>query len=116
MKKDTHPKYQEVLFVDTSTGAKFIVGTTLRPKETEMHEGKKYPVCRVPVSSSSHPFFTGAKQFIDSEGRIDKFRKRYSTARKEAMKKGSQQEEPHKDRKQDAKQTAVKKTVKKKKS
>ncbi len=78
MKKQGHPPYQEVLFVDSSTGFKFICGTTLQPKEKEKFEGKEYPVFRVPVSSASHPFFTGSKQLIDSEGRVDKFKKRYS--------------------------------------
>lgn len=78
MKKEGHPPYQDVLFVDSSTGFKFVCGSTLQPKEKEMFEGKEYPVCRLPVSSASHPFFTGSKQFIDSEGRVDKFVKRYA--------------------------------------
>ncbi|HEY2810796.1 MAG TPA: type B 50S ribosomal protein L31 [Rhabdochlamydiaceae bacterium] len=86
MKKEGHPSYQEVLFVDSATGYKFVCGSTLQPKEKEMFEGKEYPVYRVPVSSASHPFFTGSKQFIDSEGRVDKFVKRYAKVieRKEA--------------------------------
>lgn len=79
MKKDKHPQYQDVLFVDSSTGHKFVCGTTLQPKETEVHEGTEYPVYRVPVSSASHPFFTGSQQFVDSEGRVDKFMKRYKS-------------------------------------
>ncbi|MCH9609010.1 MAG: 50S ribosomal protein L31 type B [Chlamydiales bacterium] len=77
MKHDKHPPYQDVLFVDTSTGAKFVIGSTLQPKETEVYEGVEYPVYPVTVSSASHPFFTGSEKFIDSEGRIDKFLKRY---------------------------------------
>ena len=87
MKKDKHPNYQEVLFVDSSTGDKFLVGTTLQPKEKEAYQGKEYPVYRVPVSSASHPFFTGSQQFVDSEGRVDKFMRRYG---------------PQKDKKQEA--------------
>ena len=78
MKKETHPDYQEVLFVDSSTNAKFLCRSTLKSKETETYEGKEYPVCRVSVSSDSHPFYTGSNQFIDTEGRVDKFRKRYA--------------------------------------
>ena len=78
MKKQGHPPYQEILFVDSSTGFKFICGSTLQPKEKEMFEGKEYPVYRAPVSSASHPFFTGSTQLIDSEGRVDKFKKRYA--------------------------------------
>ncbi len=78
MKKEGHPPYQDVLFVDSSTGFKFVCGSTMKPKEKENFEGKEYPVCRLPVSSASHPFFTGSKQFTDSEGRVDKFVKRYA--------------------------------------
>src|SRR6476469_4353393 len=78
MKKNIHPPYQEVLFVDNSTGYKFVCGSTLQPKTKEMFEGKEYPVYYVTVSSSSHPFFTGSKQFVDQEGRVDKFFKRYA--------------------------------------
>lgn len=77
MKKDKHPPYQDVLFVDSSNGQSFVIGTTLQPKEKQMYEGRELPVYRVPISSASHPFFTGSKQFIDSEGRVDKFTKRY---------------------------------------
>jgi len=77
MKKKGHPPYQDVLFIDTATGTKFVCGTTLQPNATEMYEGKKYPVYYVPTSSASHPFFTGSQQFVDSEGRVSKFQKRY---------------------------------------
>ena len=84
MKKQGHPPYQEVLFVDSSTGHKFIIGSTLQPKEKEMFEGKEYPLCRLPISSHSHPFFNKSKsQFIDTEGRMDRFTKRYANKRQE---------------------------------
>jgi large subunit ribosomal protein L31 len=79
MKKNTHPEYQEVVFEDSSTGHRFICGSTLRSKETVMFEGKEYPLCRLSVSSSSHPYFTGTKGFVDAEGRVDKFKKRYAS-------------------------------------
>ena len=102
MKKKTHPQYQEVLFIDSSTGDKFLLGTTLQPEETGEFEGKTYPVYRVPVSSASHPFFTGSKQFIDTEGRVDKFSKKYARKKQETLKekeKQSQIKEPKKKRK-----------------
>lgn len=77
MKKDKHPKYQDVLFVDSSTGFKFVCGSTLQPEERQTHEGKEYPVQRVSISSASHPFFTGSKKLVDSQGRVDNFNKRY---------------------------------------
>lgn len=107
MKKQGHPPYQEVLFVDSSTGFRFVCGSTLQPKEKEVFEGKEYPVYRVPVSSASHPFFTGSTQFIDSEGRVDKFVKRYA---KIAEKK---EEENAKEEEKAAKKTVEKKAKKK---
>lgn len=80
MKRNTHPEYQDVVFEDSSTGKRFICGTTLKTKETTTFEGKEYPLCRVSVSSSSHPFFTGSKALVDAEGRVDKFKKRYAAA------------------------------------
>jgi len=98
MKKKGHPAYQEILFVDSATGHKFICGSTLQPKEKETFEGKEYPVYRVAVSSASHPFFTGSKQFIDSEGRVDKFVKRYAKVaeKKEAEDKKKEEEKQKK--------------------
>lgn len=82
MKKQGHPPYQDVLFVDSSTGFKFVAGSTLQPKEREVFEGVEYPVLKVSVSSSSHPFYTNSGQFVDTEGRVDKFKKKYETAAK----------------------------------
>ena len=77
MKDDIHPPYQKVLYIDSSTGKQFLIGSTAQPKETQTYEGKTYPVVRVPTSSASHPFFTKNKQFVDTEGRVDKFLKKY---------------------------------------
>lgn len=99
MKKKTHPPYQEVLFVDSSTGATYLIGSTLQPKEKENFEGKEYPACRIPISSSSHPFFTKSKQFIDSEGRVDKFTKKYQRKTEEVKKSRDKQEEAKKAKK-----------------
>lgn len=79
MKKDTHPKYQKVLFIDSASGSKFICGSTLQPKATQVFEGVEYPVSYLSISSASHPFFTGSKQLVDSEGRVEKFKKRFGT-------------------------------------
>jgi large subunit ribosomal protein L31 len=96
MKEKIHPPYQEVLFVDSSTGTKFLIGSALQPKEKEKFEGKEYPVIRVPVSSASHPFFTKANQFIDSEGRVDKFTKKYQRKREQEKIDHEKQEEAKK--------------------
>ncbi|MCB1106504.1 MAG: type B 50S ribosomal protein L31 [Chlamydiia bacterium] len=112
MKKEGHPPYQDILFVDTATGHRFVCGSTLQPKETETYEGKEYPVYKVPISSASHPFFTGSQQFVDSEGRVDKFKKRY-IRKAEEVKAAKEKEE---EKKKPAKKTASKKTAKKKSS
>lgn len=80
MKKNTHPKYQKVLFIDSATGHKFVCGSTLQPTATEKFEGKEYPVCYLPTSSASHPYFTGSNQLVDAEGRVEKFKNRYIAA------------------------------------
>lgn len=97
MKDNTHPQYQEVLFVDSATGTQFLIGSTLQPKETATFEGKEYPLYRVPVSSASHPFFTKANQFIDSEGRLDKFAKKYQRNAELVKKAQEKQEESKKE-------------------
>ena len=77
MKKNIHPTYQKVLFIDSASGYRFVCGTTLKPDAKEKFEGVEYPVSYLSISSSSHPFFTGSKQLVDSEGRVEKFRKRF---------------------------------------
>ncbi|MGV3540133.1 MAG: type B 50S ribosomal protein L31 [Rufibacter sp.] len=78
MKKDIHPEYREVVFQDTSSDYKFITRSTMNSNETiTMEDGKTYPVIKVEVSSASHPFYTGKNIYVDTAGRIDKFKQRY---------------------------------------
>jgi len=77
MKKEIHPEYREVVFQDTSSGAKFLTRSTMKTSETTEFEGKTYPVVKVEVSSASHPFFTGKKMLVDTAGRVEKFNKKY---------------------------------------
>lgn len=77
MKKDIHPEYKEVLFYDVTTGDKMLSKSTRIPEEMMEFEGKEYPVIRLDISSSSHPFYTGQKRILDTEGRIEKFKKKY---------------------------------------
>lgn len=78
MKKSGHPRYRQILFVDTATGTKFICGSSVQTKEEETVDGVVYPVYRLSISAASHPLFTGDKRLVDAEGRVDKFRRRYS--------------------------------------
>jgi large subunit ribosomal protein L31 len=109
MKKEGHPEYKKVLFVDSATGRRYLIGSTLKTNETEMFEGQEYPVSRVSISSSSHPFFVGGKQFVDTEGRVDKFTKRYQVAQQK------QQEQNEKEKEEEAEQASAKAPAKKKK-
>ena len=77
MKQYIHPDYQQVVFMDSATGAKFVAGSTLKPKETVDYEGKTYPLVRVEITSDSHPFYTGKQKFAQADGRIEKFNKKY---------------------------------------
>jgi large subunit ribosomal protein L31 len=86
MKEDKHPVYQEVLFVDSSTGDKFVVGSTVKTEKRETYEGKEYPVVYISISSASHPFYNKDKKFLDTEGQVSKFMKRYARDGKESKK------------------------------
>ena len=78
MKKDIHPDYKEVVFHDTSSDYKFLTRSTLKTKDTiTWEDGKEYPLIKVEVSSASHPFYTGKKMFVDTAGRVEKFKNKY---------------------------------------
>jgi large subunit ribosomal protein L31 len=78
MQKDIHPNYREVVFWDLSSDDKFISRSCVEASETiTWEDGKEYPVCKVEVSSKSHPFYTGKNVLLDTAGRVDKFKKRY---------------------------------------
>ncbi len=79
MKANTHPKYEYVVFEDTSCGFKFLTKSTKTSRETTVFEdGNTYPVIKIEVSSASHPFYTGKKMFLDTAGRVEKFNKKYA--------------------------------------
>lgn len=78
MKQGIHPEYREVVFQDLSNNFKFITRSTVKtPDSITMEDGKTYPLVKLEVSSSSHPFYTGQKIFVDTAGRVEKFNKRY---------------------------------------
>lgn len=76
MKKDIHPEYRTVVFMDTTTGYKFLSGSTKKSNETVEFEGETYPLIRVEISSDSHPFYTGRQKFTQADGRVDKFQQK----------------------------------------
>ena len=77
MRKDIHPDYHKVLFVDTATGNEWVSRSTITSDKTKEVDGEELPVVRLEISSESHPFWTGQEREVDSEGRVDRFRKRY---------------------------------------
>ena len=79
MKKGIHPKeYRFVVFQDMSNGYKFITKSTANSKETvKWEDGKEYPLIKLEISHTSHPFFTGKMELVDTAGRVDKFKSRY---------------------------------------
>ncbi len=82
MKPDIHPDYHKVLFVDTATGDEFVTRSTLTSKETREVDGEEIPVVKLEISAFSHPFWTGKMRELDSDGKIDRFRRRYAMKKK----------------------------------
>jgi large subunit ribosomal protein L31 len=84
MKKDIHAKeYRTVLFIDNSNGMEYLIPSTVATKETaKAKDGKDYPVVRIEISSSSHPFYTGQEKTLDAAGRVDRFRQKQAKAKK----------------------------------
>lgn len=78
MKKEIHPEYRDVLFHDISVDFKLLTKSTIQAKETIEHEGKTVPYVKIDISSASHPFYTGTQKILDTEGRVDKFKKKYA--------------------------------------
>ena len=78
MKAGIHPEYRDVVFQDVTSDFKILTRSTLSSKDTvKWEDGNEYPLVKIEVSSSSHPFYTGQNKVIDTSGRVDKFRKRY---------------------------------------
>ena len=79
MKADIHPQYRDVVFQDVTSDFRILTRSTLSSKETvKWDDGKEYPLIKVEVSSASHPFYTGQNKIMDTSGRVDKFRRRYT--------------------------------------
>ncbi len=79
MKKGIHPEnYRLVAFRDMSNDTVFITRSTANSKETIEVDGQTYPLVKLEISNTSHPFFTGKMKLVDTAGRVDKFRSRYA--------------------------------------
>jgi large subunit ribosomal protein L31 len=80
MKKEIHPKsYRFVVFKDMSNNTSFLSKSTAYSKETvQWEDGNEYPLIKLEISNTSHPFYTGKNMLVDTAGRIDKFKKKYA--------------------------------------
>jgi len=83
MKKDLHPStYRPVVFQDLNDNTTVVTRSTVATSDTIKLDGVEYPLVKVHISSSSHPFFTGQEKLVDIEGRVDKFKARRDAAAK----------------------------------
>ncbi|MBA3698884.1 MAG: type B 50S ribosomal protein L31 [Planctomycetes bacterium] len=73
MKADIHPKIRKVVFQDTVTGSQYIVLSAVKTELKATIDGAEYPLVKVDVSASSHPFYTGQVRILDTAGRVEKF-------------------------------------------
>lgn len=80
MKKDTHPEnYRFCVFKDISNGYAFLTRSCAETKETvKWEDGNEYPLVKLDISHTSHPYYTGKLKLVDTAGRVDKFRTRYA--------------------------------------
>ncbi len=83
MKKGIHPEnYRLVAFKDMSNDDVFLTKSTVDTKETLAVDGVEYPLVKMEISRTSHPFYTGKSKLVDTAGRIDKFKNKYSKFKK----------------------------------
>ena len=83
MKTGIHPEnYRLVAFKDMSNEDIFITKSTVETKETIDHDGVDYPLVKLEISRTSHPYYTGKSKLVDTAGRIDKFKNKYSKLKK----------------------------------
>lgn len=78
MKADIHPDYHPVVFRDSSSGTGFLTRSTITSTSTVLwSDGNTYPLVVVDISASSHPFWTGNRRIVDTEGRVQRFERKY---------------------------------------
>ena len=83
MKEGIHPtNYRPVVFKDMSNGDMFLSRSTRKTTETVEFEGETYPLVKLEISSTSHPFYTGKSKLVDTAGRVDRFMSRYGHVKK----------------------------------
>src|SRR3989344_3549749 len=110
MKKGVHPdSYRPVVFQDTNDGTMFLTRSTADAEETISLDGAEYPLVKIHISSSSHPFFTGQEKLVDIEGRVDKFKARQAAAKKAQETRAQSKPKDSRKRKESSSSKLVKK-------
>jgi large subunit ribosomal protein L31 len=84
VKPEIHPAYHKVIYIDSATGTEWESRSTITSKETRDIDGQDVPVVRLEISSVSHPFWTGKMRELDTDGKIERYRKRYGGKAKES--------------------------------
>jgi large subunit ribosomal protein L31 len=85
MKPGIHPQYQAVIFLDTASNHAILSRSTMDTKGRETmkwEDGNEYPVIKVEVSSESHSFYTGKQKIVDTAGRVERFKRKYTSRSK----------------------------------
>lgn len=78
MRTGIHPEYRKVLYQDSATNEEWVGYSTQESDERKLVNGEELPIIRLDISAKSHPFWTGQSRTVDAEGRIDRFKRRYS--------------------------------------
>ena len=95
MKSNIHPEnYRLVAFKDMSNNDVFITKSTVETKETTKIDGVEYPLFKLEISRTSHPYYTGKSKLVDTAGRVDKFRSKYANFNQPATNEAPAEEAP----------------------
>jgi large subunit ribosomal protein L31 len=85
MKTGIHPEYHPVIFLDTASNHAVLSRSTIDTKGRETmkwEDGNEYPVIKVEVSSESRSFYTGKQKIVDTAGRVERFKRKYTSRSK----------------------------------
>jgi large subunit ribosomal protein L31 len=82
MKKEIHPELHPVVYVDSAANFEFVSRSTMKGEATRIIDGVEHQEVRLEISSASHPFYTGRQHYVDTAGRIEKFRRKYGGGEK----------------------------------
>ena len=94
MKPKIHPKYNPVVFIDVSTGDEIVTKSTVTSSEKREIDGVDHYVVRCDITSFTHPFYTGKLKYVDTAGRIERFRSKFAGTGYASLKRGKKKAPP----------------------